>query len=407
MTVQVAARSTPVRAEGPALVVLPPEETTDHGGISPGTPLLGLPLLRRTVLAAERAGFGQILVVCRDPAAVQPLVEGTPAVAVRVGEPVPPFPPGRVVLLAPDVLAQPPWLRSLGHMPMESGALMHNGEGVAILEASQGFDLAALLSRVQRDGGHGNSRGPDGSGMVRLRGPQDVSKAEGWLLRALIKENESFMSRRLERPISLAITRRLVGTRISPNTMTAVSLGLGLLGAPFFLSSAATLQLSGALLFWLHSVLDGCDGELARLRFQESRWGGLFDFWGDNVVHAAVFLCMGAGWALAVRAAWPLLVGAAAAGGTLGSAVFVTRHIMRGTPGGGPLFTSVAPARASRLSRLLDAVGQRDFIYAVIVFSALGKAAWFLALAALGAPMFFLLMLWSAWADSRRVEGCP
>ena len=28
--------------------------------------------------------------------------------------------------------------------------------------------------------------------------------------------------------------------------------------------------------------LDGCDGELARLKFKESRWGGLLDFWGDN-----------------------------------------------------------------------------------------------------------------------------
>ena len=404
---QATAQAAPVRAEAPALVILPPGAAAGDGEISPATPLLGMPLLRRTVLAAERAGFGRIVVVCRDPAAVQPLVEGTPAVAARVGGPLPVLPPGRIVLLAPDVLAQPPWLRTLADMPMEAGALCQDGEGVGVLEASEWLDLAAPLSPPQQDGGGGSGGGPDASGMVRLRGPQDIPSAEAWLLRGLIKESEGFMSRRVERPISLAITRRLVGTRISPNTMTAVSVILGFLAAPFFLSSAAALQLAGALLFWLHSVLDGCDGELARLRFQESRWGGLFDFWGDNIVHLAVFLCMGAGWALAVQAAWPLLVGAAAAAGTLGSAVFVTRHVMRGTPAGGPLFTSVAPARASRLSRLLDAVGQRDFIYTVIVFSALGKAAWFLALAALGAPMFFLLMLWSAWADSRRVEGCP
>jgi phosphatidylglycerophosphate synthase len=310
------------------------------------------------------------------------------------------------VLLAPDVLAQPPWLRALGQMPIESGAVCCLAEGVAVLEADERPNLLALLSRAQWNGGGVEGDGAETAGMMRLQGPQDIPRAEAWLLRALVKESESFMSRHVERPISLAITRRLVDTRISPNTMTAVSLAFGFLAAPFFLSSAAGLQLAGALLFWLHSVLDGCDGELARLRFQESRWGGFFDFWGDNMVHVAVFLCMAAGWALAVGAAWPVLVGAAAALGTLGSAAFVTRHVMRGTSPGAPLFTSVAPARASRLSRLLDAVGQRDFIYAVIVFSAAGKATWIVALAALGAPIFLLLMLWSAWVDSRRIEGC-
>ena len=47
------------------------------------------------------------------------------------------------------------------------------------------------------------------------------------------------MSRHVERRISLALTRRLVGTRITPNAMTLVSLTIGLLGAPFFLSAAA------------------------------------------------------------------------------------------------------------------------------------------------------------------------
>src|SRR2546426_3192414 len=36
-----------------------------------------------------------------------------------------------------------------------------------------------------------------------------------------------------------------------------------------------------------HSILDGCDGELARLKFQHSRWGAVLDFWCDNVVHVA------------------------------------------------------------------------------------------------------------------------
>ena len=44
------------------------------------------------------------------------------------------------------------------------------------------------------------------------------------------------MSRHFERRISLAITRRLASTRITPNAMTLVSLAVGLGSAPFFLS---------------------------------------------------------------------------------------------------------------------------------------------------------------------------
>jgi phosphatidylglycerophosphate synthase len=62
--------------------------------------------------------------------------------------------------------------------------------------------------------------------------------------------------------------------------MTLVSLAVGLVGAPFFLSETWGYQLTGALLFLAHSILDGCDGELARLKFLESRTGALLDFWG-------------------------------------------------------------------------------------------------------------------------------
>ena len=77
-----------------------------------------------------------------------------------------------------------------------------------------------------------------------------------------------------------------------------ISIAIGLCGAPFFLSALWYWQTVGALLFLLHSIVDGCDGELARLRFQESRFGGILDFWGDNIVHVGIFACIAVGWAL-------------------------------------------------------------------------------------------------------------
>ena len=40
-----------------------------------------------------------------------------------------------------------------------------------------------------------------------------------------------------------------------------------------------------------------------------------------------------------------------------------------------------------------DALANRDFIYLVVVLSAFGKAHWFLSMAAVGAPAFFLALV--------------
>src|SRR6185295_18996866 len=102
---------------------------------------------------------------------------------------------------------------------------------------------------------------------------QDVARAETWLLRSLVKQREGFMSRHFERRVSLALTSRLAPHRVTPNAMTLVSAAIGLASAPFFVSSRPSWQLTGALLLLAHSILDGCDGELARLKFLQSRRG--------------------------------------------------------------------------------------------------------------------------------------
>ncbi|MFQ5846308.1 MAG: CDP-alcohol phosphatidyltransferase family protein [Candidatus Methylomirabilales bacterium] len=399
-----------------SLLLVPPDNADGEAPVSPGTMLLGLPLLHRSVVAARRAGFGQILILTPTPAEITPLLDSSRVTVLSPGDPIPPLPAGRLVLLAANVLPRPKWLRALLEMPIAPGQLYGDGKLVAVIDA---VDARAILPVVS--GGLGASDlfaalaqlvtpvyQPLGrEGVMAVGTPRDVPNAEAWLLRGLIKENEGFMSRHVERRISLGITRRLVSTGMTPGAMTAVSVGIGLVGAPFFLSSSAAYQLAGGLLFLLHSILDGCDGELARLKLQESRWGGLFDFWGDNVVHVAVFLCMAVGWSLATQATWPLLLGALAVAGSVGSAGFAYWHTMRAKDADGPLFTSLVRSPGPGLSRLLDWLARRDFIYGVVLFSAFGKAAWFLALAGVGAPIFFLVLLWTARLPSHREERLP
>ena len=177
---------------------------------------------------------------------------------------------------------------------------------------------------------------------------------------------------------------------------------IGLAAAPFFLSAAPAILVIGGLLFVAHSVLDGCDGELARLTFRESRLGGLLDFFSDNLVHVAIFAFMAVGWSFAEGASWPLLLGALAVLGTAGSAGAVYWLTLRNKTTAGPVYTSVSDGPSGRLTKVLDALSRRDFIYLVLVLSVFGKANWFLAITAVGAPVFLLLVLWTAHSDARR-----
>ena len=232
----------------------------------------------------------------------------------------------------------------------------------------------------------------DLTGRFPLRAAGDLDAAESWLLRGLVKDTEGVMSRHVERRISLALTRYLVLTSVTPNAVTLVCVAIGLVAAPFFLSSAPAFQLVGALLFLLHSILDGCDGEIARLKFLESRGGAALDFWGDNTVHVAVFGCMAVGWSLSAHSGWPLAVGAIAIASTLFAASIVSPHLVS---------RSVPPPRSAG-ARMADALANRDFIYLIVVLAVFGKAAWFIIFVAIGTPIFALVRI---WADRPRAKA--
>ena len=368
--------------------------------------ILGLSLVQRAALAARRAGYGQILLLgakgaptpgaaaiadWRDLAATLSLSHGA-----------------TLVITPAAILAETDWLERLASTRIEPANWGRIPNRIVVLAAASALDavdeldrgggaqdLAALEGRLARLFGPPASLSADIDPMV-VAAPSDVRAAERQLLRSLVKDTDGFMARHVERPISLQISRRLAATAITPNQMSLISVAVGIGGGPFFLSSRPLMQTIGALLFLAHSILDGCDGELARLKFQQSRWGGVLDFWGDNVVHTVIFGCMGVGWSLAAGALWPLWLGAGAVFGTLGSAGFVYWRLMHSKDGDGTLFTSVSDAPERPLTRLLDSASRRDFIYLVILLALFGRSNWFLVMAGIGAPIYFFLVLFAA-----------
>lgn len=336
------------------------------GGLDISKSVLGLTLIDRLVLAAKRAGFEDIKILADD----------ITHVAVKLGLR---NASGKIVttdsaeaaqsaaIISAHFLGEVPWLSYL----RENGAL------------PTGADAPLALT-----------------------GPTDFKAAENQLLSRLVKETDGFMSRKFARPISLFLSRRLAPMGITPNQMTFVCMLIGLIGAPFFLSADPLFQAIGGLLFVAHSVTDGCDGELARLTYTESRFGGLFDFASDNLVHVCVFGCMAWGWHINSGSPWPLYFGMGALIGTIGSAAAVYWLTMRKKSGSGPLYTSVSTSDDNKkLSKMLDDLSRRDFIYLVFAMSVFGQAHWFVAMTGIGAPIFLILVITLAVKNARPSQG--
>ena len=327
-----------------------------------------------------------------------------------LGAPVEPeIRPGRIVLLADWIVANPDWLRRVREAPAERdrvyrhpwGGVVESLEPAALNRAlARQSNLSSLMADLA-------SVFPPSAAALEVPPPLEattsaqLADAETRLLEGLRKKEDGFLTRLISRRISLAVTRRLAGTRVTPNMMTLVCLALGLAAAWSFTSPSVPRQILGGVLFLLHSILDGCDGELARLKFQESRAGGVLDFFGDNAVHVAVFSALAVAWSRAAGATWPLILGAFAVGGTILCAAFIYLYAMRPRAGGGPILTTVSPSRRSRLTQILDELARRDFIYLVMILALFGRAYWFLAPTAIGTPLFFLALLVMAFGGRR------
>jgi phosphatidylglycerophosphate synthase len=359
--------------------------------------LFGLTLLRRMIRAARRSGFGNIVVLADadEIDRLLPLVARETSVTIA---PTLPAQKGTVTALVPaDLVGERTWLEQLATETATDGARRAAGTDIFLFAADASPEQIAAADTSSAVEPFVFEIPP-----LRMADESERKPAEQRLLKALIKDSDGLMSRYFARPISISVSRRLARHGITPNQMTIVSGSIGIAAAPFFLSEAPAIQVIGALLFVAHSVLDGCDGELARLTFRESRLGGLLDFFSDNLVHVAIFACMALGWSFAEAASWPLILGASAVLGTAGSAAAVYWLTLRKKTAAGPVYTSVSTEPSGRLTKVLDALSRRDFIYLVLVLSVFGKANWFLALTAIGAPVFLLLVLWTANRDAQR-----
>jgi len=231
--------------------------------------------------------------------------------------------------------------------------------------------------------------------------PAGRKQAEAVLLRSCRKDTDGFVSRHFNRYISLAISKHVLKTSLTPNQMTVL----------FFLTTgipAAWLAMKGdywtffwaTVLFQLGSILDGVDGEVARLKFSNSKFGQWLDTACDNASYLLFFV----GTAIGIYHLQPdfpmrLLIGAALFGlfTVLGCAFYV---LSRKTDSGTMLAISEALQRRTKTSLFYKVLAKFQFIirrdfFAVLflLFGILGKPLWVIIGLALVANMGWLVIL--------------
>lgn len=130
--------------------------------------------------------------------------------------------------------------------------------------------------------------GPFAEFIAPAGSPDERKRATKLHLRSLRKPTGGVLENLYMRPLSMHMTAALCNTRITPNAMSIVTLGVALAAALLVALPDPRYSVAGGLLHIFMRVVDCIDGELARLRYQSSRFGEWPDTVGDGIGMAAL-----------------------------------------------------------------------------------------------------------------------
>ncbi len=376
--------------------------------------IAGLPVFHRLVLALHRAGIKRLLVLSRnldekERTRWEEILNADLRLRGRVlwidpeqflrgeaNEWVEAAKDSSGVLVAgANVVATPQLIQtflrdalntwSLGHHGVASLGPSGNDRGGIHLVASDKLDIVRAFAenRVIREPVEVIS--PSGSFRywTALADPGELPQSEQNLIDEHRQHYTQLMDVHCNSLLSLKISRYLVRLPFSPNHLTLFGLLIGLASGYFFALGNYWSGVVGALLAAFTAVWDCCDGDVARLRFEESDFGEALDTTCDNIINIFVFggIALGVGrqqgWEQALLPFLLLALG--------GGLIFGLIYFPRGQGKGGFF-------KGTKLHDVIELLASRNFIYVIALFGIVGKLDWFLWLAGYGSLVFALVI---------------
>ena len=233
-------------------------------------------------------------------------------------------------------------------------------------------------------------------------------KLDGWL----VKPTDGIFAR-TNRRISTPISRLIIPYPITPNMVSLFTLGVSLAAGVFLALGGYWNMLTGAVLGWLSSVLDGCDGEVARLKLQESAFGCWLETICDYLYYLFIFAGMTIGLARASGTRAYLVWGGFLVFGAIVSILTTGLQRHQLTSGQPEQYLGVwhkqADSRSSNpflfLGRHTEFIIRRCFLpYVFLFFAFFNIMNWLLIAGAVGANLVWMIALYSylTFAPARR-----
>ena len=120
--------------------------------------------------------------------------------------------------------------------------------------------------------------------------PDSLEYAKLRMLKSLEKPTDGVISKYFNRKVSRRITARIVNRNLTPTQITIISFLIALVAAAFFFLGEYKYLVIGGILAQASSIIDGCDGEVARLKFLTTDYGAFVDSVLDRYADAIIIL---------------------------------------------------------------------------------------------------------------------
>jgi phosphatidylglycerophosphate synthase len=231
-----------------------------QGSVDPERRLAGLTLVLRAVLELQKRGAERIVVIAPEDAALPSLTDPRVTVPLERAAALD-APTDAFVFARHDLVVDP----------------------AASLEVS-----TPTLDTL-------SSWRPANAWSVEVNDDDGRREATRLLFEACRKSVDGIVSRHLNRHVSLTLSRWLVDTPVTPNAMTIATFAVGLVATWLVLDASYATTAAAGVLMQLNSILDGCDGELARVRHQGSKLGQWLDTVGDDLSNVLFWTALGFG----------------------------------------------------------------------------------------------------------------
>jgi CDP-L-myo-inositol myo-inositolphosphotransferase len=252
---------------GPAPLVLAIFE-----GLDPSACVAGLSIAARIAAAAKSAGLGEIWIVAPNPLSAEVIAD-----LERVGPKT-----VRVIAQVGDLAGRAVVAWNGRYLPSQPQLVTFLAGDAQVLTVG-GIPAVAKGPALDRAGP--TLAADDAIDLA------DTKSARWRIIRATAKRADGVVSRWLNRPVSQAITRWIIGIPgVRPSHMTLVCALVSVVMFAVMLLDRAHGLLIGGLLFHAASVLDGVDGELARATFRSSRRGAMLDTRVDLATNLGFFV---------------------------------------------------------------------------------------------------------------------